>query len=110
VRNSWDPRNPYRGVNTVLEGPKQGGFMGFGGTRSRMELQFHTTESFHAKQHGTHKLYEEMRAIGTSPEKKAALLDDMKVGSNPTAASAMLTPPERASTPKMYPPRWAPLI
>lgn len=49
-KNSWSDTE-YRGVNTRWVAPD----------RQRFEVQFHTPESFHAKQEVTHQAYERIR-------------------------------------------------
>jgi hypothetical protein len=61
-RNSWSGAE-YKGINTrwvTQEG-------------QRFEVQFHTPESFHAKQYVTHKAYERIRNPLTSDEERAEL-------------------------------------
>jgi hypothetical protein len=61
-RNSWDAAE-YKGINTrwiTAEG-------------QRFEVQFHTTESFHAKQHVTHVAYERLRTPQTTDDERAEL-------------------------------------
>lgn len=61
-RNSWDGTN-YRGINTrwvTQEG-------------QRFEVQFHTAESYHAKEFVTHRAYERFRNPLTSDEERAEL-------------------------------------
>lgn len=54
VKNTWDdPTVPYNGVNVQLVSPNG----------QPVELQFHTPESFWAKDAGTHALYEEQRKL-----------------------------------------------
>ncbi len=53
--NSWSSRE-YKGINTRWV--TQGG--------QRFEVQFHTPESFHAKQYITHESYERIRNPLTS--------------------------------------------
>ncbi len=61
-RNTWDGTG-YKGVNTRWV------------TRDgqRFELQFHTPESYHAKEHVTHRAYERIRNPLTSDEERAEL-------------------------------------
>jgi hypothetical protein len=61
-RNSWDDAE-YKGINTrwVTEGGQ------------RFEVQFHTPESFHAKQYVTHGAYERTRNPLTSDAERAGL-------------------------------------
>jgi len=41
----------------------------------RFEVQFHTPESFHAKQHATHDAYERLRRPQTTDEERRELED-----------------------------------
>ena len=69
VKNSWDSfnkKNPYRGVNTVFQSPD--------GTK--FELQFHTPESMFTKTY-VHGMYEIARTDSTPEETKAALNERM---------------------------------
>ena len=60
LKNTWlDPRSAYKGVNVQLR-DKEGQIF---------ELQFHTPESFVAKEEETHAIYEKMRQLEQgSPE------------------------------------------
>ena len=60
LRNTWlNPQSSYKGVNVQLRSLDGQVF----------ELQFHTPESFWAKDEGTHAIYEEMRKLPRgSPE------------------------------------------
>jgi hypothetical protein len=61
-KNSWsDPE--YKGINTRWLTPDG----------QRFEVQFHTSESFHAKHHVTHAAYERIRNPATSREELAEL-------------------------------------
>ena len=62
--NYWaDPE--YKGINTRwITQPGQ-----------RFEVQFHTPESFHAKQHVTHEAYERLRSPHTADEERGELED-----------------------------------
>lgn len=67
VKNTWaEPGSPtagpYRGINTQWRTAEGQAF----------ELQFHTPESFAVKQN-THLMYEEARALETSPERAEEL-------------------------------------
>ena len=53
--NTWSGRQ-YKGINTRWVTPEG----------QRFEVQFHTPESFHAKQHITHESYERIRSPTTS--------------------------------------------
>lgn len=50
-KNTWGNKTGYLGINAVFVTPDGAVF----------ELQFHTPQSFHAKDEGTHELYEEQR-------------------------------------------------
>jgi SPP1 gp7 family putative phage head morphogenesis protein len=64
TKNTWlDDHSAYKGINSVFRDPKGQTF----------ELQFHTPESFDAKQNQMHEYYEEQRASSTSPERKKEL-------------------------------------
>jgi hypothetical protein len=62
-KNHWRDDPEYKGVNTrwiTTEG-------------QRFEIQFHTAESFHAKQQVTHKCYERLRNPLTSDDERQEL-------------------------------------
>jgi len=61
-RNSWNGAE-YRGINTRWVTP----------AGQRFEVQFHSPESFHAKQHVTHRAYERIRNRLTSDAERAEL-------------------------------------
>jgi hypothetical protein len=61
-RNSWEGAE-YKGINTRWVTPKG----------QRFEVQFHTPESFHVKQHVTHGAYEQIRNPLVSSEERAEL-------------------------------------
>ena len=61
-RNSWDDAE-YKGINTRWV--TQGG--------QRFEVQFHTPESFNAKQYVTHDAYERIRNPLTSDAERGEL-------------------------------------
>ena len=61
-RNSWDGPE-YKGINTRSVTPEG----------QRFEVQFHTHESHHAKEHVTHWAYERIRNPLTSDEERAEL-------------------------------------
>jgi hypothetical protein len=61
-RNSWNGAE-YKGINTRWITPDG----------QRFEMQFHTPESFHAKQHVTHRAYERIRNRLTSDAERAEL-------------------------------------
>lgn len=56
ARNRWIDDPHYKGVNT-----RWAARIG-----DRFELQFHTEESLHAKEHLTHKAYDRLRALDTT--------------------------------------------
>jgi 2'-5' RNA ligase len=60
IKNSWGMRDGYNGINATFTDPVSGAVV---------ELQFHTPESFEAKEHGTHADYEIVRDM-SNPEKK----------------------------------------
>jgi hypothetical protein len=68
LKNTWlDPKATYKGINAQVRAPDGQMF----------EMQFHTPESFWAKDAGTHKIFEAMRKLPKdSPEWKA--LDDQQ--------------------------------
>ncbi|MFI9587083.1 ATP nucleotide 3'-pyrophosphokinase [Streptomyces sp. NPDC052236] len=61
--NTWGRTEGYKGLNTGWRAPRPG---------QLFEVQFHTPDSKWA-QEATHKLYEEQRLPGTSPERKKEL-------------------------------------
>jgi hypothetical protein len=61
-KNSWDDSD-YKGINTRWTTPEG----------QRFEVQFHTPESFHAKQYVTHRAYEWIRNPLTSDAERAEL-------------------------------------
>ncbi|MGW0391831.1 ATP nucleotide 3'-pyrophosphokinase [Streptomyces sp. NPDC003042] len=61
--NTWGRTQGYKGLNTGWRAPRSG---------QLFEVQFHTPASKWA-QEATHKLYEEQRLPGTSPERKREL-------------------------------------
>lgn len=61
VKNSWlDNKNPYKGINTIIQAPNG----------QKFEMQYHTQESFDLKNGAMHRLYEKQRLIEdkTDPE------------------------------------------
>jgi hypothetical protein len=63
-RNYWaDDQADYRGINSRWITPEG----------QRFEVQFHTTESFHAKQQVTHRPYERIRNPLTQDEERPEL-------------------------------------
>lgn len=75
-KNTWEPGKPYRGLNTTMVGPD--------GTR--IEVQFHTQQSFDTKM-ASHEPYEEARKDTTTPERRKQLNEEM------AAAAAAIDPP-----------------
>jgi hypothetical protein len=70
-KNSWS--NPeYKGINTRWITP-QG---------QRFEVQFHSSESFHAKHHVTHQAYERLRNPQTSSRERIELSNFQKMVSS----------------------------
>jgi len=62
-KNHWRDDPEYKGINTrwvTEEG-------------QRFEVQFHTRESYYAKQHVTHKSYERLRSLLTQDEERREL-------------------------------------
>jgi hypothetical protein len=62
-KNSWRDDPEYKGVNTRWITPDG----------QRFEVQFHTTESYYAKQHITHKSYERLRNPLTQDDERSEL-------------------------------------
>jgi len=82
-RNSWD-NSQYKGLNTRWRTPEGQLF----------EIQFHTPESFEAKQL-THKAYERIRSPMTSDQEREELYNyQAEVSSNVPAPSGALTIPD----------------
>jgi hypothetical protein len=63
-KNLWDDAE-YKGINTRWVTPEG----------QRFEIQFHTPESFHAKQYVTHRAYERLRNPLTRDAERPALED-----------------------------------
>ena len=63
-KNHWLENANYNGINTRWITPDGGGF----------ELQFHTRESFYAKEYLTHPPYQRLRQHSTTPPERAELL------------------------------------
>ena len=51
IKNYWQPGDDYNGINVTLRDPEE----------LKVELQFHTPDSFHVKEKESHPLYEKMR-------------------------------------------------
>ena len=67
IGNTWKDGNVYKGINTVIEK-----------NNIKIEMQYHTRESFKLKNGILHKLYEEYRDINTSEKRKKELQKQMK--------------------------------
>ena len=68
IKNTWnDPDNSYKGINTFIRSREGRVF----------ELQFHTPESFEAKNGEMHRLYEEARVLREGSPERIALEDKM---------------------------------
>ena len=63
VKNTWGPNSGYKGVNTAWAN-EYGQYV---------ELQFHTPVSFRVKMNQAHKIYEEIRLVGTTKARKGVL-------------------------------------
>ncbi|QDP46271.1 MAG: hypothetical protein Unbinned3556contig1001_42 [Prokaryotic dsDNA virus sp.] len=68
VKNTWGKGSSYKGVNTALAHP----------SGQYMEFQFHTQKSFDIKMTQSHKIYEEMRLLGITTERKEFLKAKLK--------------------------------
>ena len=68
VKNTWGKNSSYKGVNTALAHP----------SGQYMEFQFHTQKSFDIKMNQSHKIYEEIRLVGITAERKKALKAKLK--------------------------------
>jgi hypothetical protein len=62
-KNHWRDDMDYKGINTRWVTPEG----------QRYEVQFHTAESFHAKQQITHKAYERLRNPLTHDDERQEL-------------------------------------
>lgn len=71
IKNYWvNDLDPYNGINTTLQSP----------FRQKLELQYHTPESFELKNGKMHTLYEKQRLISdTSSKEYIDLTDQMFV-------------------------------
>jgi hypothetical protein len=71
LKNTWlDEASSYKGINVQMKAPDGQVF----------ELQFHTPESFWAKDEGTHAIFEEMRKLQKgSPEWEALNEKQMEI-------------------------------
>jgi hypothetical protein len=64
LKNTWlDPESSYKGVNAQMRDPNGQLF----------EVQFHTDESFWAKDEGTHDIFEKMRGLERGSDEWARL-------------------------------------
>lgn len=63
-KNHWPTDPEYKGINTRWRTPDG----------VRFEVQFHTPESFHAKQELTHKAYERIRNPVLSDDERGTLI------------------------------------
>lgn len=69
LENNWQPGDAYNGVNAVFQDPKTG---------LKIELQFHTPESFHIKDKVIHKDYEFVRELKGSSAQRLLALERMR--------------------------------
>ena len=67
VGNTWKNGNVYKGINTVLEKDD-----------IKIEIQYHTEESYNLKEKILHKLYEKYRDTSTVKSRKKELQKEMK--------------------------------
>ena len=68
MKNTWeDATNPYKGINVQLVSP----------TGQKLEVQFHTQESFEMKNGPMHNLYEEWRELSEDSEEARDLQNKM---------------------------------
>ena len=68
VKNTWDDdSNPYKGVNVQMTSP----------SGQKCEVQFHTPESFEAKNGEMHELYEKQRVLDSDDPRYAEYEDEM---------------------------------
>lgn len=86
-KNHWQEDSGYKGINTRWVTP--------GG--QRFEIQFHTAESFDAKQHATHWSYERLRNPLTNDAER------MELRSYQREVSSWISLPEGVSTIENYP-------
>jgi hypothetical protein len=87
-RNHWRDDPEYKGVNTRWVTPEG----------QRFEVQFHTAQSFHAKQQVTHKSYERLRNPLTQDDERQELRAFQR------DVCSWLTIPEGAAAIADYPP------
>ena len=68
VKNTWsDTSNPYNGINVKLISP----------SHQKLEVQFHTPESYEVKNGPMHKLYEEWRKLPEDSDEAIVLQNQM---------------------------------
>ena len=68
VKNTWsDTSNPYNGINVKLISP----------SHQKLEVQFHTPESYEIKNGPMHKLYEEWRKLPEDSDEAIVLQNQM---------------------------------
>lgn len=66
LKNTWNnPKNPYKGINTIVAAPNG----------QKFEIQYHTRESFETKEK-MHKLYEDWRRFEDKTSKEAIKLSE----------------------------------
>src|SRR5579859_8066402 len=78
-KNHWLDDPQYKGVNSRWQSPDSG----------RFELQFHTRESFYAKEQLTHRSYERLRQPTTSRRERVELASFERL-----VSAAVPTPPD----------------
>ena len=86
VKNTFTGDSKYKGVNTSLRMPDG----------QRIEVQFHTPESFHVKHEVNHGLYEEARLPTTSAARVIELNEQQRIN------NANIPTPEGIDTVKTY--------
>ena len=89
-KNHWRDDPEYKGINTRWVTPEG----------QRFEVQFHTAESYHAKQEVTHGSYERLRSPLTQDDERHGL--DVCFSGKCAAGSAV---PDGASAIADYPPK-----
>jgi hypothetical protein len=67
VKSTWEPDDPYRGVNTVFQSP----------AGQNIEVQFHTPDSYYVKSEVNHRLYEQFRLDSTPYPQQVVLKNQM---------------------------------
>lgn len=79
LKNTWNnPKNPYKGINTIVAAPNG----------QKFEIQYHTRESFETKEK-MHKLYEDWRKLEDKTSKEA-----IKLSKEMTTLSKKLSVPK----------------